>query len=120
MYGLQPEDKERLQPLVGATLFQLAIGQYQLQFNFEARSPRAISVESKCEVLDAAGTILGVWERGQFDSFSTFHDLLGLMIASVKVESNKSAVATFENGHRLRLLDDSDQYESFKVGDLIV
>ncbi len=70
--------------------------------------------------MDATNRIVDVWDRGQRSADFRFFDLLGDTIEVVTIDSEKSFTAKFDSGVCLRVVDDSDQYESFSVGGLCV
>ena len=118
MYGLKLEDISKLNQLCNCQLFELGVGEYVLQFRFEPQGN--ISVESHCELIDSVGKILDSWSRGKRSSNFLFVDLVGQTIRSFEIDTPKSFIATFSDGKKLRVLDDSEQYESFAVNDLVV
>ena len=120
MYGLKPEHIKNLEHLCGQDLIQVAIGEYQLQFATGPARGGGISVEGRCELADAAGTMLDVWDRGKRSASFRFLELLGKTIKDVSIDSPKSFVMTFDDGRSLRFVDNSDKYESFSVGGLYV
>jgi hypothetical protein len=118
MYGLKPEDISHLRTLEGKEITQICVGQYDLQFHFHPDGN--ISVQGRCEMLDESGRIIDVWENGQRSDTFRFFELLGQAVVKVEIDSPKSFAAHFQGGCKLRPIDNSDQYESFSVGDLYV
>lgn len=70
--------------------------------------------------MDANEQLLDAWDRGTRSADFRFFELLGKTIQSVNIDSDKSFEASFSNGQKLRVIDDSEQYESFSVGGLFV
>jgi hypothetical protein len=118
MHGLKPEDIQHLAHLRGRKLTLVSLGEYDLQFHF---SPQAsVSVEGRCEMLDTSGEVLDVWNRGTRSAVLRFLDLLGGTVTEVVIDSPRSFKLTFDSTRQLRLVDNSDQYESFSVGGMFV
>ena len=120
MYGLKPDDLRHLEHLRGEVVTQIAVGEFQVLFATGPKSNGGISIEGRCELLDAAGRVVDVWDRGQRSKQFQFFDLLGKTIRDVEIDSEKSFVVTFADGYNLRVVDNSDQYESFSVGGMYV
>jgi hypothetical protein len=108
-----------LQPLHGACLEQLRLGQYQLQLWF-SRGP-TISVEGGWLLKDADGKVICESDRSHYaEKGSRLHVLLGATVTFSRVDPPVSFTLGFDNGMSLTILDDSDQYESFSIGGVIV
>jgi hypothetical protein len=120
MYGLKSDDLRHLEHLRGEDAIQIVVGEFQIHFATGLKSNGGISVEGRCELLDASGRIVDVWDRGQRSTQFQFFDLLGKTIRDVEIDSEKSFVLTIADGSKLRVVDDSDQYESFSVGGMFV
>ena len=120
MYGLKQEDMQHLCRLCGAQLVQIAVGEYQIHFNMSPNSSGGITVGGRCEMLDPSDRVVDVWDAGQRSKEFRFFDLIGRTVEQVAIDSERSFVAAFENGFKLRFVDNSDQYESFSVGGLYV
>jgi hypothetical protein len=118
MHGIKPEDIQHLLPLCGTTLTQICVGEYQIIFHFHPAG--SISVEGHCELLEPTRTVVDSWDRGARSENFRFCDLLRQSVIDISIDSPKSFVATFSNSWRLRVVDDSEQYESFSVGGLFV
>jgi len=118
MYGLKPEDLAHLRTLEGKEITQICVGQYDLQFNFHPDGN--ISVWGRCEMLDESDTIVDVWKQDERSKVFRFFELLGQPVIKVEIDSSKSFVALFKNHQKLRVIDDSDQYESFSFDNLYV
>jgi hypothetical protein len=117
MYGLRHSDIDALAHLRGAEIAQICLGTSDIQFNFHPQGN--ISVWGRCELLDSAGEVIDVW-NGTRPGIFRFPELLMSQVSEISIESSRSLILTFENGQALRVVDDSDQYESFSVGELIV
>jgi hypothetical protein len=118
MYGLKPTDIDHLAQLRGAEITQICIGPHDLQFNFHPRGN--VSVWGRCELNDAAGIILDVWEGCTHSGVFRFPDLLMATVSEVLIDSPRSFILKFSNELALRVIDTSDQFESFSVGNLYV
>lgn len=118
MHGLKPEDLNHLLPMCGRSLIQICVGQNEVIFNLHPEG--GITVVGRCELLDRDGAILDSWEHDAKFSTYRFFELLGQDIDEVRIDSSKSFVATFASGLKLRVIDNSDQYESFAFGGLFV
>jgi hypothetical protein len=116
MYGLRPEDIKHLSHLEQASLIQVCVGQYQLVFNFHPAG--TIAVEGRCELLDDGG--LDIWDRGERSERFRFLELLGESVVAVTIDSPRSFKLAFSNRRSLRVVDNSDLYESFSVDGLCV
>ena len=117
MYGLKPEDIRFLEHLRGEGIIQIAVGEFQVQFQ---TGSGVISVEGRCELFDAENRLVDFWDRGARSNDFRFFELLGKTIDGISVDTDGSFVATFEGGAKLRVIDNSDKYESFSVGNLFV
>jgi hypothetical protein len=118
MHGV-PADLD-LSRFKGATLTQLGIGEYQVQFHFHPEG--SISVEGKWELRDSAGVLI---DDGARDSITKrealhLHVILGKRVQTYSVSAPDSFSLRFESGHMLTVFDDSKAYESFSIGDIYV
>jgi hypothetical protein len=120
LHGLRPDDIKHLEHLRDQDVIQVAVGEHQLQFATGPARDGGISVEGRCELIDPAGKMIDVWDRGRRSVEFRFLDLLGKTIRDVLIDSPKSFVVKFEDGSVVRFLDNSDKYESFSVGGLFV
>jgi hypothetical protein len=112
MYGV-PADLD-LSRFKGATLIQLGIGEFQVQFHFQPEC--CISAEGKWELRDSAGVLIDEAvetnaERGAY----RLHLILGKSVESYSISAPDSFSLRFESGHTLTVFDDSKQYESFSI-----
>ena len=118
MYGLKPNDIAYLKSVLHqATLQQVCVGQWDLQFHFHPSGN--VSVWAKCELINEAGEVIEAWPREDKSRSFRFLDLLGSAVMEITIDTQKSFKLVFGNGHTLRVVDDSEHYESFSVGDLI-
>jgi len=118
MYGLKPTDIDALKPLLGAEITQICVGPADIQFNFHPRGN--VSVQGRCELIERSGEVIDVWEESSRPGLFRFPELLMSPVSEVRIDSPKSFVLSFENSLALRVIDNSEQYESFSVGDLCV
>ncbi len=104
----------------GATLIQVGVGQYQLQFHFDPTA--TLSVESQWSLVDANGhEIDRQMEHADRDCYR-LHLLLGTEVTTAEAHPPDSISLRFSNGYTLRVFDDGPQYESFQIepGGIIV
>ena len=118
MYGLKPTDINALKPLLKAEITQICVGPHDIQFNFHPSGN--VSVQGRCELVDSAGQVIEVWEESTRSGAFRFPELLMTPVSDVVIDSPKSFVLTFANGMALRVVDNSEQFESFSVGNLYV
>jgi hypothetical protein len=118
VHGLKPSDIEHLSHLQHAKLIVLGVGEHQLQFGFEPK--KNVTVEGRCELLNDAAEVIDVWENGVRSAVFRFLELLGHSVTDVTIDSPKSFKMMFSNGQSLRVVDNSDEYESFSVGGLYI
>ncbi len=119
MYGLVPSDIEWLRVLVDTSLTQVCIGAYDLQFRFTDERA-CISIEGRCELIDPAGVLVDVWDRGVRSTTFRFTELLMKQTVDVRIDTPRSFLLTFEEGWALRVIDNSDKFESFSVANAYV
>jgi hypothetical protein len=118
MYGLKPNDIDALKPLLKAEITQICVGPYDIQFNFHPSGN--VSVEGRCELVDSTGRVIEIWEDSTRSGTFRFPELLMTPVSNVVIDTPKSFILTFANGMALRVVDNSEQYESFSVGNLHV
>jgi hypothetical protein len=126
VYGVPPDLDLNL--FVGATLVQIALGEYQVQFRFQVGdgSPRRpdpyLSVEGHWELADESGHIIDRAEPNSDRDAYRLHRLLGKEVASTRVDPPRSFTLRFNSGLRLQVFDDSEEFESFSIqpGDIYV
>jgi hypothetical protein len=120
MYGLKPTDIDALVPLRGAEMTQICIGPYDIQFNFPRKGQVAVWGGGRCELIDVDGEVVQIWQERTRSGMFRFSELLMSPVVDVAIDSPKSFVLRFENGMALRVVDNSEQYESFSFGNLFV
>lgn len=119
MYGLDPENVDLFAYLRGGEVQQVCVGTWDLQFKLHPVGH--ISVWARCELRDAHGDVADVWDGEQrSQKFCAFIDLLGATVSDVSIDSDTTLRLRFVDGRQLVLFDDSQQYESFRVDDVIV
>jgi hypothetical protein len=118
MHGLKPTDIDALMPLRKAEITQICVGRNDIQFNFHPRGN--VSVQGRCELINSTGQVVEVWEESTRSGMFRFPELLMTRVMDVVIDSPKSFLLSFENGMALRVVDNSEQYESFSVGSLYV
>jgi len=118
MYGV-PADLS-LERFVGATLIQVALGEFQIQFRFQPAGE--IAVEGRWELLDPAGRLVDQAQPIATRDAYRVHQLLGRKVTASQVEAPRSIALQFDGGQWLRVFDSSQEYESFTIqpGDIVV
>jgi hypothetical protein len=109
VYGIQKNADFSF--LLGKTVEQVCLGQYQTQIHLDDAN---ISIECKHTLFVAEGSREIIWERDEFPS-EGISKLLGQSLSRVAVEDSGALEFTFSQGDRLSLFDDSEQYESFQI-----
>jgi hypothetical protein len=65
--------------------------------------------------------VVDVWQGGRrSQKFCVFIDLLGAVVADLSIDNPNALRLRFADGRQLLLVDDSEQYESFAIDDVIV
>ena len=119
MYGLDPANIERFTHLRGGEVQQVCVSAFELQFELYPKGH--ISVWAKCELREAHGDVADVWDGKQRSpSFCAFIDLLGATVSEVSIDNATTLRLRFVDGRQLVLFDDSQQYESFQVDEVVV
>ena len=126
MYGV-PRDLD-LSRFVGPKLIQVCLGEFQVQFHFQAAGSVGsdgmlhIGVERHWELRDESGRIVDRAEPNSEREAYRLHRLLGRAVVRTAVDAPRSFALRFASGEELRVFDDSDQYESFSIqpGDIFV
>jgi hypothetical protein len=111
MYGV-PADLD-LSAFEGSTLEQVAIGTHQIAFHFAPQG--SIAVDGAWELLDRHGAVVDRSLEPSEREVYRVHSCLEQRVLSARVESSSSIALTFYSGHVLRIVDDSDRYESFHL-----
>jgi hypothetical protein len=110
MHGV-PTDLD-LSALEGAELIQVCLGFNDVQFHF--RPIGHISVVGRWEFFDDAGVSADHGMESEARPPYQLHRLLGENIVQITL-APEAIDLRFGNGDRLRLNDDSEQYESFTI-----
>jgi len=117
MYGVRADLD--LSTLNGVELEQVGIGSYAVVLSFSLN--RTIGIEGRYEILSPIGESV---ESGRPDELRSQHlvDLLGASIVTATPSPPQTVELRFSTGHVLRLIDDSEKYESFSIqpGDIFV
>ena len=118
MYGV-PADLD-LSRFKNATLIQLRVGQFDVQFCFENRT--TVSVEGKWELWDATGSLVDATKPNRERTALYLHILLGRRVCEWSLDAPRSFSLKFDSGHLLTIFDESRDYESFSIqpGDIFV
>jgi hypothetical protein len=111
VYGV-PQDLD-LSRFVGATLIQVCLGEYQVQFRFAPTLE--IGVEGHWELRDGAGLMVDRAEPYTEREAYRVHRLLGQTVEGTDLDAPRSFALRFSGGEELRIFDNSDQYESFSI-----
>ena len=120
MYGVPAH--LNLSAFHGATLDQIALGAFDLQFHFSGAAHPHIGVEGHWELRGPDGVVLDQQMENAERTAYRLHVLLGRTVTASDVDPPRSFALTFDNGHVLRVFDDSPEYESFSIqpGDVFV
>jgi len=111
MYGVT--DRIDLSKFVGTTLEQISIGSYQIIFRF---GPGCfIAAEGRWLLLGPDGSVVDQSEEPDERDAYRVHICLGQRVAAATPEPPDAISITFDTGHVLRFVDDSEQYESFSI-----
>jgi len=109
MYGLKKELD--LKFLLGRELIQIAIGVYQVTFNFDEDT--SIAVEGYFEYTSQSKSI--EWRPGGALVAASTVGLLAARVQTVDAQEDGTLKLAFSNGDRLTMLDVSSEYESYQV-----
>ena len=111
MYGV-PADLD-LSHFIGATLTQIGLGEFQLQFHFDPEG--IISAEGHWELTSPDGTIVdSALENAHRDAYR-IHRILGQTAVATSIDSPRSFALRFNNDFVLTFFDDSEQYETISI-----
>jgi hypothetical protein len=124
LYGV-PTDLD-LTAYEGATLVQICLGSWQLQFRFSPKLPLpspevgglecSISCEGDWQLIDPAGQQLdGRMEKEENRSEYRIHLLLGRAVVETRVQAPQLFELVSEGGYVLRFIEDDRPYESFQL-----
>jgi len=109
MYGL-PKTID-LSFLSGRTLCQICIGEFQVQFNFDARV--RIHVENPFTYVDANGMTEHV--KTAPSSAGVVSNLIGKVTSEITPSDNGTLEVKFSTGEKLILYDDNPAYECYTI-----
>lgn len=97
---------------VGASLNQIAVGKFDVQFIFD--SGARIALQSEAEVIESEEVVAHWSEEGGWSSIA-FHSLLNSDVIRGLVPNETTIELHFSNGQLLRLYDNSNQFESMQI-----
>jgi hypothetical protein len=97
---------------IGHSLNQIAIGKYDVQFNFD--SGVTIALQSHAEVL-GQDKLIASWSAPSGWSSLTFCELLNRTVTHAHVLTERIIEIQFSDDFVLRLHDNSDQFESIQI-----
>lgn len=111
-----------LRPFVGASLDQIRLGAWDIQFHFSGPKgcPSAsLGVEGRWAVFSASGEVIDESLRDdqapEERAVYRVHRLLGHSVVAFTLDPPTSLTLTFDDGSRLTVWDDESGYESFHV-----
>ena len=110
MHGFSEDIK--LEGVVGSEIQQIGLGRYDVQFLFG--SGTKICVQSLVEVFEG-DELVATWDEKRNWTTTAFQKLLNEMVESYAVLCEETMEIRFQNGLRLRLHDNSTQYESLQI-----
>lgn len=110
MYRI-PADLD-LSVIIGADLNQIALGRYDVQFSFDAKT--TICLQSRAIVLHK-GFEVATWSEDSNWSSLAFQGLLNQSVLGYSVPNNQLLEIQFTDCFLLQLYDDSDQYECMQI-----
>jgi hypothetical protein len=111
MYGV-PANLDLTQ-FIDATLEQVCIGQFQVQFHFHPVG--SIGVEGDWKLQGPDGSIVDQNQENENREVFRLHQLLGKRVVRTSVDPPRSLTLHFELGHELWVFDNSEQFESFSI-----
>lgn len=118
LHGLRPTDTENLVCMRRREVTQICVGLHDLQFNLLPEGN--LTIWRRCELLGADGALLDVWDRETRVGLFRFPEVLMSPIPEVVIDGSDSFLMMFSNGLALRVVDNSDQCESFSIGEFYV
>ena len=104
-----PDDLD-LSSTVGDFLTQIAVGQGDLQFTLGGFRFMAMSSVT----LRRAGEQIAAWTQGTWPQ-AAFYDVMNTAVVGCEVEDERTIAFRFDNGVEMRLIDDSDQFETIQI-----
>ncbi len=126
MYGV-PGDLD-LSRFVGARLDEIGLGEFIVQFRFQAadtpgqQGSLLVGVEGKWELRDDTGVVIDQSQPNADREAYRVHRLLGQTVVATAVDAPESFALHFDGSEQLHVFDDSEHYESFSIhpGDIFV
>ncbi len=114
MYGI-PENLN-LTFLLGAEVVQISLGSFDVQIHFHPEASIAIN-GSGWQLRDTEGKIIDQASQEPACDRTPFllHRLLGRRVQAIQLSPPEWVEVQFEGGLVLRIIDDSEQYESFEI-----
>ena len=116
--GLRPTDIENLVCMRRREVTQICVGLHDLQYNLLPAGN--LANWGRCELHGADGALLDVWDRETRAGLFRFPGVLMSPIPEVVIDGSHSFLMMFSNGLALRVVDNSDQCESFSIGDFSI
>ena len=101
-----------LTKLIGGVLNQVCVGRYDVQFKFD--TDVSIALQSRAVVLQE-GEPAATWSEDEGWSSTGYQNLLNRSVVAFSIESESVLEIAFADEWRLRLYDESDQYESMQI-----
>jgi len=101
-----------LQTIIGTQTTQVNVGQFDIQFTF---GEVAFQVESRI-LLVKNGSEYGTWEPGKWPD-KGFYEIMNTSVTSVKLSERNMIQLDFENGIRMELYNDSEEFETLQIRD---
>lgn len=102
-----------LKHLIGCEVVQVSHAPYNLTFSLEPNN--FINIEGYWRLINANEEVVDEGnEQNQKDAYRT-HQLLGQKIKECVVMNPTTLAVIFNNGWKLEIMDDSDQYESYHI-----
>jgi hypothetical protein len=119
MPGVPRNIDRHLGQFVGAELVQVALGEYQVQFHFQApggsRAMAYLGVDGAWEFRDATGAVVDrAVPNAERDAFR-LHRLFGRAVVSYAAHPPRSFALRFASGDELWVFAEPDGYESFSI-----
>ena len=122
MYGV-PENLD-LERFADFQLVMISLGPHRIRFHLQkdVQNYAEISAEGKWQIRDEGGEILDEFVPNDQRECYRVHRLLMLSIVDWRLNAPDWFEIEFEEGYKLRVYDDSDEYESFSIqpGDIFV
>ncbi len=101
-----------LSALIGLTVEQVALGQYQFQINLDQDGFLYIESSAKFYAFD---NLVEEWATGDVANSTSLVALLGKKIVSASVHPPDRIDVTFEDGYAIQIFESPDQFESLQI-----